>query len=217
MSKVIKLLATASIVFSLLLSGCASAPGTAHFLSQDTHSSNLYTAVVFGKVKINAGFELYEDKLFMALWRIDSEPDPSNINLRTLPFNTPENEERNELEVPFAMEVIPGTYDLRSVGLSRGSLPERIRFTPRGDFIDNDEKKGYHQIQHQIQIDPGEILYIGTLVIDINEVIESSLSTRTYKCALQFKDNFEKDSDIFKETFPSIFEKYKGKLRKHIE
>lgn len=210
-----KLYVMVSVLFLLFLDGCATAPGSAHFLRTDSHSNDLYKAVLFGSVKFNAGFELYENNLFMALWRINSEPDPSNINLRTFQFNNPVNDKACQLEIPFALEVIPGTYDLRSVGLSSNyGLPERIRLSPKGDYVDNDKNKGYHKIQHEIQVSPGEMVYLGTISIDNITFKPGSLKTYNYTYNFIFEDNMDKDLKAFKKTYPAIFNKYKENIRK---
>jgi hypothetical protein len=196
----------------LFLSGCATAPGSAHFLRSDAHSGDAYKAVIFGRAKIQATFPFHEDRLFMALLRINTKPDPSNINLISNPFNKP-SKNFSQIEVPFAIEVIPGAYDLRSIGLSSGYLPERIRLTPKGEFVDGDPKKGHHKIQHQITVGENEMMYVGTIVIDILEKTGSSAAGYNYKYTFNFENHIQKDADLLKAAYPAVFRQYKENIK----
>lgn len=196
----------------LFLSGCATAPGSAHFIRSDAHSGDAYKAVMFGRAKIQAKFPFYEDRLFMALLRINTKPDPSNINLISCPFNKP-SENYSQIEVPFAIELIPGDYDLRSIGLSSGHLPERIRLAPKGEFVDGDPKKGHHKIQHQITVGENEMLYVGTIIIDISERTGSSTTGYSYKYTFNFENHIQKDVEVIKEAYPALYRQYKENMK----
>ena len=212
-----------SILFAILIGGCATSPKTANFISSDSHSSEQYKAVVFGKVRFHTRDKLYGNRLFITLFRTNTKPSPTNMNFLSIAFNKP-SESYSYVEIPFALEVVPGSYDLRSIGLSTGisNMPERFLFFPKGQYVDNDEKKGFHDTQHQISVGDGEMLYIGTIDIEIQEMraayglgINFKDTGYNLKYTCRFKNNISDDVAVVKEAYPNIYDRYKDQIISH--
>ncbi len=197
-----------SLLFAILIGGCATSPKTANFISSDSHSSEQYKAVVFGQVSIHTGYKLYEDNLLITLFRTNAKPSPVNMNFLSVAFNN------SYAEIPFVLEVVPGSYDLRSIGLSNGSSssPERLLFFPKGQYVDNDEKKGFHDIQHQFSLGDGEMLYLGTIDIEIQELSRHHGLGYNLKYICRFKNNINNDIAMIKKAYPNIYDYYKEKI-----
>jgi hypothetical protein len=193
-----------------VLSGCLSGPRPMVSLEADRHSSDAYQALVFGKVSLHRDALVVTDApLTLMMWRVGGDPSPANWNAISVEMNS-KAAMNNTVEVPFVLEVIPGNYDLRSIGFrSDKAGEERLYFHPKkGTTWEQGEKP-----QHQFHVMPNSLTYLGTIDIQVFEPEDRFITTDqglggfTYK--LDFKNHFEHDVRMLQKRYPKLFSVYK--------
>ena len=174
----------------------------------DGHSNEIYKSLVFGRIRIHcADVMLSDNALQLDIWRKDADPSPKNFIYPSW-FVQNKSQTGTLIEQPFVFECVPGTYDLRRIGLAK-SFHSWDRFA----FITRNAKE-LHLAQHIFQVPNGSMTYLGTIDIDITNLNKDNyiFGTFSYSYTLRFENNINEDSELPKKKYPDLFNKYKDKI-----
>lgn len=193
------------VVFAIALSGCAAGMPHMHPIEVDIQSNEAYTAILFGRIKVHASSGYLRGQfLQINALRKDTPPSPTNFisikedvqdEIKTL----------NSVDRFFALEVIPGSYEIKFIDLSNVMVSNIFVFFPK--------QHDYAKPQYLFPVEPNSLTYLG--VIDI--AVESSFprnpipgTSYPYKYTVRIDNNLATDEAFFKARFPSIYQKYQS-------
>jgi hypothetical protein len=212
------------VLFLLLVSlftGCAIGPYPMVRLQTDNHSNEMYKAIVYGRVVIRCDTEeLNENYLEIHFVRNDVEPSPTKLMSLSW-FIADKSRERGHVGKLFAVEVVPGVYELKWIKIGP-------RYEGTYSFFPN--QHDYSKPQHIFTVEPNSLTYLGTIEINIDsfmylgktrfsildaglKVVQKKDGFYKYNYTTDFVNNLASDSILLKDAFPSLYEKYKDNTK----
>ncbi len=191
------------VVSAIAFLGCAAGMQHMHPIEADIQSHEVYRAILFGRIRIHAtsGY-LRGQFLQVNALRKDTAPSPNNFvsikedvqdEIRTL----------NSIDRFFALEVIPGSYEIKFIDLSTIMVSNIFVFFPK--------QHDYAKPQYLFPVEVNSLTYLGTIDITVESSFPRNPVPGTsypYKYTVRIDNNLEADEALLKAKYPSIHEKY---------
>ncbi|MEN6320407.1 MAG: hypothetical protein ABFD82_16850 [Syntrophaceae bacterium] len=198
------------VIFSLLLfTGCATGPKFMKELETPNHSDEIYTALIFGRIRIHADPSVIKafasgEYLKMHILRKDTKPTPSGAIYLNWNMEGHTSKEDAKIEKSVLLEAAPGTYNLEwiGIGFSSTSMSKFMFYT--------NPKNAYSEPQRLFTVKPNTLTYLGTIDITMN--YWDLYPKYKYDYIMHYENNIIEDMELLKRSHPVLYEKYKGNI-----